>query len=93
MVAAFATGGGAGLAGTPLATFSTFVITVTGDLLGPDGVFISREDFGAVGGLILGGRVDALTAADEVCGGSFVDGEPVRVPCLASLFSCNRAGW
>ena len=93
MVAAFATGGGVGLAGTPLATFSAFVVTATGGLLGPDGVLTSREDFGAVGGFILGGRVDALTAADEVCGGTFEDGEVVKVPCLASLFSCSRAGW
>jgi hypothetical protein len=81
MVAAFATGGGAGLDGTP------FVVAVTG------GVFSSRDDLGAVGGFILGGRVAALTAADKVCGGTLVDGEVVKVPCLDNLFSCNRAGW
>lgn len=89
IVAAFAAGGGAGLAGTPPATppGAGFVV-VTGGLLGSlGGVLSNRDDLGAVGGLILGGRVDALTTG-EVWGEVFVN-----VPCLANLFSCNRAGW
>ena len=90
IVAALATGGGAGLASIPLTAPPTFVVVTGGVALG--GVFSNRDDLGAVGGLILGGRVDALTTGD-IWGGVFVDGEVVKVPCLASFFSCSRAGW
>ena len=65
----------------------------------PGDVFIETTCLGGAGGLIPGGRVDALEAdvgrvADLLEGGGVLG--VVRDdddPCFASFFSCSLAGW